>query len=577
MRREVGIPLILWAAAAAWVHTMFGGGGYVVARLHDDQNEVLAFSGRVRERVKQSEQVVAVEWDEGNGDVQVAPGEPPPAPDALKQKKDDAPKEVVAPEPPKPQAARPPEPPKPIPIFPAKDAPKVPPPPPPPEVQAEKRIAVKQHAKPNQEDNPNAKHIADDANHVEKESVATQTSHDQDDPNPTPAGQHAGAAGSVGNGDKTRVADSEERKGEKNKAPGDRGTEFDVQKEPPSRPLTASAERPQPKDNSSKSGGDGRPAGAAAQAPKASQNPESSSSPDVQSGAGGWTFKAFQPGAGAEARASDSGATGQSAKGSQKASPTQWLGLGGKPGPGQINLNLNHTGVVAAVGESQLHKERVNDGERRLSQHRGSWQGSTLERWRSAIENYVATVKPGNQTALNAARVPFATYLLAIHLRIHPLFADTFLDSIDNLPPTHPLSDKKLMSRLEIVLSPKDGSILRMGVAKPSGVTAFDLAALDSVQRASPFGPAPGAIVSTDGKVYLHWEFHRDESACTTANARPFMLNLPPEKAPGQGPDYPETPKRPTPSEGLPGQDSRQGSREEPILKGDDRRTATSR
>lgn len=556
MRREVGIPLLLWAAAAAWIHTMFGGGGYAVARLHDDQNDVLAFSGRVREKVKQSEQVISVDWDEGNGDTQDAPGEAPLPPDAQKvQKKDDAQKDAVSvPEPPK---AKPPEPKPPIPILPAKEQPKPPPPPPPEMLQQEKRIAVKQHAKPNQEDNPNAKHIAEDANHVEKESVATQTSHDQDDPNPTPAGQHAGAAGSVGNGEKTRIADSTEHKGEKNKAPGDRGTEFDIQKEPAARPLTALS-LPKLRSDLPKSGGDGRPAGAAAQAPRAAQNPESSSSPEVQSGPGGWSFKAFQPGSGAEARATDSGSTGQSAKGAEKASKTQWLGLGGKPGPGQINLNLSHDGVVASVGEQQLHKERVNDGERRLSQHRGSWQGSSLERWRSAIENYVATVKPGNQTSLNAARVPFATYLLAIHLRIHPIFADTFLDSIENLPPTHPLSDKKLMTRLEIILSPKDGSITRMGVARPSGVTAFDLAALDAVQRASPFGPAPGAIVSTDGKVYLHWEFHRDESACTTANARPYMLNLPP--APGPGPEYPDTPKHPTPSEGVPGRDSRQGS-----------------
>ena len=72
-----------------------------------------------------------------------------------------------------------------------------------------------------------------------------------------------------------------------------------------------------------------------------------------------------------------------------------------------------------------------------------------------------------------------------------------------------------------------------MGIVKPSGVTAFDIAALDSVQRASPFGAAPGAIVSPDGQVYLHWEFHRDEVfACSTMNAHPFILNAPPSGAP---------------------------------------------
>ena len=83
----------------------------------------------------------------------------------------------------------------------------------------------------------------------------------------------------------------------------------------------------------------------------------------------------------------------------------------------------------------------------------------------------------------------------------------------------------------------RDGHVVKMGIVKTSGVTAFDIAALDSVQRASPFGPAPSAIVSPDGNVYLHWEFHRDEVyACSTMNARPYMLNVPPsgpEQTPG--------------------------------------------
>jgi len=81
---------------------------------------------------------------------------------------------------------------------------------------------------------------------------------------------------------------------------------------------------------------------------------------------------------------------------------------------------------------------------------------------------------------------------------------------------------------------------------KTSGITAFDVAALDSVQRASPFGPAPSAIISPDGRVYLHWEFHREEAiACSTINASPFMLNVPataPAVDPNPLPKNPGTP-----------------------------------
>ncbi|HEY8038254.1 MAG TPA: TonB family protein, partial [Polyangiaceae bacterium] len=145
------------------------------------------------------------------------------------------------------------------------------------------------------------------------------------------------------------------------------------------------------------------------------------------------------------------------------------------------------------------------------------------------------------------------SYLNGMHNRIHPIFADSFLESLDGLPPSHPMNEKNLVTRLEIVLT-KDGHLKKMGIVKTSGITAFDIAALDAVDRAQPFGPAPTAIVSPDGNVYLHWEFHRDEIyACSTMGARPFILNTP---APGnveptQPPAQPG-PRSPTQERGAP-------------------------
>src|SRR5690606_35834352 len=170
-----------------------------------------------------------------------------------------------------------------------------------------------------------------------------------------------------------------------------------------------------------------------------------------------------------------------------------------------------------AIGADQLNKERRADGERRLSKHRGSWRTIGLERRRSAIENYVASVQPGNQTQLNTARVPFAGYLNRIHLRLHEVFAFGFLPSLSELPSDHPMNRRDLKTHLEIVLSREDGRVVRMGVTRASGATAFDVGALESVQRASPYGAPPREIVSPDGNVYLHWEFHRDPIyACAT-------------------------------------------------------------
>lgn len=171
-----------------------------------------------------------------------------------------------------------------------------------------------------------------------------------------------------------------------------------------------------------------------------------------------------------------------------------------------------------------------------------------FQRLKGAIENYDPSVKPGNQTALNAARVPFASYINGIHNRIHPIFAEEFLAALENLPPGHQLN-QDLVTHVEIVLSKDEGRIVRLGVTRASGSTAFDAVALNSISRASPFGQAPDVIVSPDGNVYLHWEFHRDPyDACTTRNARPYILkSAPPTKV---------TPRFPLP--GKPSDDRRE-------------------
>jgi len=503
-------------------------------------------AAQVRERVRTTEESFDVVVDTSSKpDESEAPAPPPPPPEPKKKEKD-KPAMAVAP---KKDAPKPEE--KKIALEAKKEENKVTPP---PDVLADKRIAVRQHAKPNQEDNPNAKFISEDANKVEEETKATQTSHDQNAEDPTPGGNHPGADKQMGDAEKTKIAESEDHAGEKNRAPGEKGTEFEVQRlPPPEHPMGPTASQGPASNLPQQSGGDGQQSSQGAMAPGGASN-----GPEVVTAPGGdWSFNPIRPGAsggvpmhpGQEPSSNEKRGAGKS---------VNMLGLGGKAGPGQVNLNLNQQGVVAVVGQDELRKERLADGERRKSEHRGSWVASNFERWRSAIENYVSSVKPGNTTALNTARVPFATYLNSMHNRIHPIFADSFLGSLDGLPASHPMNDQKLVTRLEIVLT-RDGQLHHMGIVKTSGITAFDIAALDAVQRASPFGTAPSAIVSPDGRVYLHWEFHRDDYACSTMNARPFMLNAAP-KAPPVEPTPPPLPPRP--NEGPPPAntpDTRQG------------------
>lgn len=560
MSRAPETPIVLWICAALCAHFVFAEGGDQVATIHDDAKFLSALGSEARGKARSVEQSLEI--------AVVDEGAPPPDEEKKDEPKPEPPKaekkpEVAKPEPPPPpkQEEKKAEPPKeevkvtvkePDPLKKLDEI----------ELKKDQRIAVKQHAQPNQADNPNARFIADEANKVEEEKAATQTSLDQDDPNPTPgANKTAGPQDHVGDSERNKIADSDDHKGEKATAPGEKGTEFDIQKDPKviEKPMAkVEVTSPTPAQELPKAGGDNRAPSQVSQntpPPQLAPGAQPAPSPEVMSGAGNWTFSPTRPGPVNPTDPSQeaiAGTTNQQKPIVAPQQPTKWLGLGGSPGPGQVNLNLSHQGVVAVVGVDQLRKEREADGERRKSEHRGSWTASNFERWRNAIENYVSSVKPGNQTALNTAAVPFATYLHTIHNRIHPIFADSFLGSLENLPKNHPLNDPKLITKLEIVVS-KDGHIVKMGIVKTSGITSFDVAALDSVHRAQPFGPAPGAIISPDGNVYLHWEFHRDEVfACSTMNARPFILNVP-AKGPSEEPPAPgPAPKSPTQERGAP-------------------------
>jgi len=558
--RDVTIPLALWICAAICAHFLLGTGGLVVAEVHDDRSELRRLSLAAGNLARRGEQTFEVSLGESSEEAkEEAPPPPPPPPPEEKKPPPVATQKPV--EKPKPEEKKEEKKvvivekkaetkPMVLPEDPLKD----------------RRIAVRQHVKPDQQDNPTAKFIADQANHVDNETRATQTAHDRDDEQPTPGGNHPGNDQAPGDSEKTRIAESEAHKGDANRAPGEKGTDNDVVHEPkipklevePARPTAAIApaqggQRAVTNDSTPQS----------PQAPQLEPTPGGAAppSPEVESSADGtWTFNPARPG-GPQGSTPQHPAAGSSAPNLPGGKMWSLPGLGQSAAPGAINTNLTQVQVASIVGLDNLRKLREADGERRKSEHRGSWIASNFERWRSAIENYVSSVKPGNQTALNTAQVPFASYLNGMHNRIHPIFADSFLESLDGLPPNHPMNDQHLVTRLEIVLT-KEGRLRKMGIVKTSGLTAFDIAALDAIDRAQPFGPAPGAIVSPDGNVYLHWEFHRDEVyACSTQGARPFILNTPGPKEETQPPS--PSPASPAKERGAPPSspnDAREGS-----------------
>lgn len=507
MLRDASIPLFLWIATAIVAHLIWGGGADRTAKLLKETRQIQSFAEGVRQSAGYggpTELTFVNLPDEDATELTIELPKPKPK---AKPAAEPEPKPEIAkletPKPPepekKPEDKKKAEETKPIVVVPA----------------PERRIAVRQHPT-DERDNPDARFIADKANRVKEEMQARITSTDRDDQNPTPGHNAAGPRETQGDSEENRAGQSEDHEGEQ-RAPTE-----DKQQKVARLDSKAASRAERSEDQAAR---DARVAREAAEA--RIREPDVVSSKD-----GTWTTGNEAERAQAAARAERERRALLPHK--KRRSPWAVFGLDSEGTTANgVNLNLTSAVALQAIGREQIAKDRRRDAEQRRSKHRGSWKSSGLERWRSAIENYVPSVKPGNTTALNAAAVPFANYLNTIHNRLHPIFADTFLGSLDGLPDSNPLSRMDMSTNLEIVVSPDEGRIVRMGVTKTSGVTAFDVAALESVSRAQPFGAPPKEIISPDGNVYLHWEFYRNpDYACSTYFARPFMLRAKPETAP---------------------------------------------
>jgi hypothetical protein len=382
--------------------------------------------------------------------------------------------------------------------------------------EVENKLAVKQKS-----DDPTAappdhsRFIAEENRRVEEETVATSRNMQRDDERPTPRLGPGPNTGEQGSQEESESADLEDRKGSDERTATRREAElktFSPSEQPSagSRESIAAVRAPRP--GASALSREARPR-VEAGAPEAGGQEQMQviddgigtfRVPRVTQGRGpGKEPGEYREGAQAQKRGNDPGATA-----SQKGT----------------NLKLSWSQFEDTFGANQLQQQR----EAYLRQKHSGTRGSGEKRWqefRAAIENFVTDVKPGDQTALNAAASPFAEYLSEVHRRIHREFAYRF---IANLPMVSgPFSDPSLFTELEIVFN-RDGSVHRIGVIKSSGFIPFDYGTFEAVMRGQPYPEAPQQILSGDGRVYVHWGFYRNARLCGTFNVKPFILPHPP-------------------------------------------------
>jgi len=464
----------------------------------------------------------------------------------------------VAPPRERPSPVAPPEPPPPEPppevAVPVPTPPTPAPAPPPP---ADDRRSIVQHTDEPAVENDDARFLADQARIVEEETMANLRNTLRDDADPVAAASEESdpTATLEGNDRESESADLREVDGDDRR----RVTEHEAEQRPAEDTVASTSRRPSDQGSATSERG-----GAQSQAGTPSRGQEGG----AQARGGGLPpghdvvvtdrFGSFvvrvpdqapgsAPGAGGGARIEGAGQGASGAGRLAGRSGDRGGGAQAQQGTrGGDQLGLSYAEFESVFGEEELRQEREARLEERRSRSRGRARAAEWNAFRAAIENYTPEVRPGNQTALNAAASPFATFLSDMHRRIHREFADRY---IAGLGPTAPegVNDPSLRTTLEISIN-EDGSLNTVGIVRTSGNTLYDFGAFASVWRAQPFPRPPAIILSGDGRAWLRWHFDRGPRHCGTWNAEPYML------ANGTGPvdrgEPPEDPPSPLPSGG---------------------------
>jgi TonB family protein len=146
----------------------------------------------------------------------------------------------------------------------------------------------------------------------------------------------------------------------------------------------------------------------------------------------------------------------------------------------------------------------------------------------------VSTINAGNTRPLGKAKKVFVGYLHKMHERIHKHWLKS-IQGYESSECTAAINDINLEVTLEIVLDAK-GGLERAAPIETSGQMEFDAAAVGAVFDAAPFPAPPSFIQSYDGKVYVHWVFHRDNRHCGIQYARAFVLTNPKTDGPTSEP-----------------------------------------
>ncbi len=143
---------------------------------------------------------------------------------------------------------------------------------------------------------------------------------------------------------------------------------------------------------------------------------------------------------------------------------------------------------------------------------------------RGGITEPLGAPAPGDPAA------PGARYIGEVYARFRPAWTAFLEDCRLRLPRDHVLNDPALEAVLSLSID-RNGRVVEAGLAKKSGVAAFDEAAVEVVHEAKPLPAPPPELVSDDDRVHLEWLFARDRRQAGPATAALRRVEWPLERA----------------------------------------------
>ncbi len=126
----------------------------------------------------------------------------------------------------------------------------------------------------------------------------------------------------------------------------------------------------------------------------------------------------------------------------------------------------------------------------------------------SATDDHIKDIKPGVQTLLSTREFVYYTYYNRIKARLRQYWEPMIKVKVSNIlrQGRTIASTSEKITKIVIVLN-EQGTLEKVQVIGPSGMTDLDDAAVEAFRAAAPFPNPPKGIIEEDGKIRIRWDF----------------------------------------------------------------------